>query len=286
MQHADHSPQDQPGPDGSSAARVISGRPSTGPDGQRTPARRQACFTRPPNSASPGCPAAITRSSCSSGILTVSTTRRGASCGGTAARATAASSCLIPPGTSTVAAPSRKARWCSGPNGSRRQCRGSGSRGRVPHVRRHPAVLRRARLPARLPLYRGATIDDPVNGMYSFVPARPAVSPPYPRFERPEVQLTRPGKPGQAGSPVRPLQRSHKPPRRRATAQNPSRQRPRSTRANPAPQPQERRPIWHTTCGMTVRSAVTPITTSHPVRRHAASHVRSCGYGRPGRRSA
>ena len=44
------------------------------------------------------------------------------------------------------------------------------------------------RPPARLTLYRGATIEDPVNGMYSFVPCQPA-SLPHPRFARPAVQL-------------------------------------------------------------------------------------------------
>jgi hypothetical protein len=44
------------------------------------------------------------------------------------------------------------------------------------------------RVPARLTLYRGATFDDPVNGMYSFVPAR-AGSLPDPRFARPAIQL-------------------------------------------------------------------------------------------------
>lgn len=45
------------------------------------------------------------------------------------------------------------------------------------------------RLPGRLTLYRGATIDDPVNGMYSFVPALTAARP-YPRFARPGVELS------------------------------------------------------------------------------------------------
>lgn len=40
----------------------------------------------------------------------------------------------------------------------------------------------------RLTLYRGATIDDPVDGMYSFVPAMP-VKAQHPRFARPPVQL-------------------------------------------------------------------------------------------------
>ena len=39
-----------------------------------------------------------------------------------------------------------------------------------------------------LTLYRSATIDDPVHGMYSFVPARPAGHP-NPRFVRPAVRL-------------------------------------------------------------------------------------------------
>lgn len=42
--------------------------------------------------------------------------------------------------------------------------------------------------PARLSLYWGATIDDPVNGMYSFVPALPA-NQRYPRFARPTIEL-------------------------------------------------------------------------------------------------
>lgn len=37
-------------------------------------------------------------------------------------------------------------------------------------------------------LYRGATFEDPVNGMYSFVPAMPVANP-YPRFARPPVRL-------------------------------------------------------------------------------------------------
>jgi hypothetical protein len=41
---------------------------------------------------------------------------------------------------------------------------------------------------AKLTLYKGATFDDPVNGMYSFVPALPAGES-YPRFARPPVQL-------------------------------------------------------------------------------------------------
>ena len=41
---------------------------------------------------------------------------------------------------------------------------------------------------ASLTLYRGATIDDPVDGMYSFVPARPAGAP-RPRFARPPIRL-------------------------------------------------------------------------------------------------
>ncbi len=44
------------------------------------------------------------------------------------------------------------------------------------------------RQPGRLSLYRGATFDDPVNGMYSFVPALPA-SQRYRRFARPAVEL-------------------------------------------------------------------------------------------------
>ncbi|HEX9030397.1 MAG TPA: hypothetical protein VF834_01045 [Streptosporangiaceae bacterium] len=40
----------------------------------------------------------------------------------------------------------------------------------------------------RLTLYRGATIDDPVDGMYSFVPALPADGR-YPRFARPPIRL-------------------------------------------------------------------------------------------------
>lgn len=39
-----------------------------------------------------------------------------------------------------------------------------------------------------LALYRGATPEDPVDGMYSFVPAMPATTP-YPRFARPPVRL-------------------------------------------------------------------------------------------------
>jgi hypothetical protein len=41
---------------------------------------------------------------------------------------------------------------------------------------------------ARLILYRGATIDEPVNGMHSFVPALP-VEDEYPRFTRPPLRL-------------------------------------------------------------------------------------------------
>lgn len=37
-----------------------------------------------------------------------------------------------------------------------------------------------------LTLYRGATFDDPVDGMFSFVPAK-AAHHPYPRFARPRV---------------------------------------------------------------------------------------------------
>lgn len=44
------------------------------------------------------------------------------------------------------------------------------------------------KVPPRLTLYRGATFDNPINGMYSFVPARPA-SLPFPRFARPAIQL-------------------------------------------------------------------------------------------------
>ncbi len=40
----------------------------------------------------------------------------------------------------------------------------------------------------RLTLYRGATIDDPVEGMYSFVPAM-TTGTPIPRFARPPVRL-------------------------------------------------------------------------------------------------
>ncbi|GLY43201.1 hypothetical protein Amsp01_092240 [Amycolatopsis sp. NBRC 101858] len=40
----------------------------------------------------------------------------------------------------------------------------------------------------QLTLYRGATIDKPIHGMYSFVPARPADHP-QPRFQRPAVHL-------------------------------------------------------------------------------------------------
>ncbi len=39
-----------------------------------------------------------------------------------------------------------------------------------------------------LTLYRGATVDDPVEGMYSFVPALPADTP-DPRFARPAVRV-------------------------------------------------------------------------------------------------
>lgn len=41
---------------------------------------------------------------------------------------------------------------------------------------------------ARLTLYQGATIDDPIDGMYSFVPALP-VTEEYPRFARPPVRI-------------------------------------------------------------------------------------------------
>jgi hypothetical protein len=40
----------------------------------------------------------------------------------------------------------------------------------------------------RLMLYQGATVEEPVDGMYSFVPALP-VSGEYPRFARPPVRL-------------------------------------------------------------------------------------------------
>jgi hypothetical protein len=50
----------------------------------------------------------------------------------------------------------------------------------------HPGCLPDAEL--ELTLYRGATIDNPVHGMYSFVPARPADHP-QPRFQRPAVHL-------------------------------------------------------------------------------------------------
>jgi hypothetical protein len=40
-----------------------------------------------------------------------------------------------------------------------------------------------------LTLYRGATVDDPVHGMYSLVPARPAGHPDC-RFARPAVRLS------------------------------------------------------------------------------------------------
>jgi hypothetical protein len=61
------------------------------------------------------------------------------------------------------------------------------------------------RPPGRLSLYRGATIDDPVNGMYSFVPALPA-NLQYPRFARPAIEL--PGNlvnPQQAGPTALPF---------------------------------------------------------------------------------
>ena len=45
-------------------------------------------------------------------------------------------------------------------------------------------------LPKRLTLYRGATLDRPVNGMYCFVPCLPADAP-DPRFPRPAVKLHR-----------------------------------------------------------------------------------------------
>jgi hypothetical protein len=54
-----------------------------------------------------------------------------------------------------------------------------------------------SRQPTRLSLYRGATIDDPLNGMYSFVPALPA-NQRYPRFARPAIEL-----PGNLVSPAR-----------------------------------------------------------------------------------
>lgn len=41
---------------------------------------------------------------------------------------------------------------------------------------------------ARLTLYKAATIDDPVDGMYSFVPAMP-VTGRYPRFARPPIRI-------------------------------------------------------------------------------------------------
>src|SRR5260370_22063655 len=41
---------------------------------------------------------------------------------------------------------------------------------------------------AGLTLYKGATIDDPVDGMYSFVPALP-VTGQYPRFALPPVPI-------------------------------------------------------------------------------------------------
>jgi hypothetical protein len=41
---------------------------------------------------------------------------------------------------------------------------------------------------ARLTLYRSATYDEPVDGMYSFVPALPAAAG-YPRFARPAIRL-------------------------------------------------------------------------------------------------
>jgi hypothetical protein len=42
---------------------------------------------------------------------------------------------------------------------------------------------------ARLTLYQGATTDDPIDGMYSFVPALP-VTDEYPRFARPPVRIS------------------------------------------------------------------------------------------------
>jgi hypothetical protein len=44
------------------------------------------------------------------------------------------------------------------------------------------------RLPYRLALYRGATFDNPVNGMYCYVPCLPADAS-NPRFTRPEIEL-------------------------------------------------------------------------------------------------
>jgi hypothetical protein len=41
---------------------------------------------------------------------------------------------------------------------------------------------------AELVLYRGATIHDPVEGMYSFVPSLPDTTP-HPRFARPAVTV-------------------------------------------------------------------------------------------------
>jgi hypothetical protein len=68
------------------------------------------------------------------------------------------------------------------------------------------------RQPARLSLYRGATIDDPVNGMYSFVPALPANSR-YPRFARPAIELpghlVNPGRQGPQRSRSMPPQEIH-----------------------------------------------------------------------------
>jgi hypothetical protein len=50
------------------------------------------------------------------------------------------------------------------------------------------SVLCGGKVPPRLTLYRGATIDDPVNGMHSFVPAQLA-SAPDPRFTRSAIDL-------------------------------------------------------------------------------------------------
>lgn len=51
-----------------------------------------------------------------------------------------------------------------------------------------------------LTLYRGATIDQPIHGMYSFVPAKPAIHP-RPRFSRPPVHLPSLINPSSAQSP-------------------------------------------------------------------------------------
>jgi hypothetical protein len=42
---------------------------------------------------------------------------------------------------------------------------------------------------AELTLYCGASLDDPVHGMYSFVPALPVVGDDPPRFPRPLIRL-------------------------------------------------------------------------------------------------